>query len=66
MRVHFDSGSQRSLISAKAVDSLGFRLLRRENLSIQAFGCWGTDDSVRDVEQFYLVPLSGETNVRSF
>ena len=57
----FDSGSHRSFISAKAVENLGLKPVRKENLSIKAFGCRETDDSMRDVVEFYLVPLRGET-----
>ena len=64
VRVLFDSGSHRSFISAKAVENLGLRPVRRENLSIKAFGCRETDDSVRDVVEFYLVPLRGEKKVK--
>ena len=64
VRVLFDSGSHRSSISAKAVENLGLRPVRRENLSIKAFGCRETDDSMRDVVEFYLLPLMGEKRVK--
>ena len=64
VRVLFDSGSHRSFISAKAVENLGLRPVRRENLSIKAFGCRETDESVRDVVEFYLVPLWGGKKVK--
>ena len=64
VRVLFDSGSHRSFISAKAVENLGLRPVRRENLSIKAFGCRETDDSMRDVVEFYLLPLMGEKRVK--
>ena len=64
VRVLFDSGSHRSFISAKAVENLGLRPVRRENLSIKAFGCRETDDSMRDVVEFCLLPLMGEKRVK--
>ena len=64
VRVLFDYGSHRSFISAKAVENLGLRPVRRENLSIKAFGCRETDDSMKDVVEFYLLPLMGEKRVK--
>ena len=64
VRVLFDSGSHRSFISAKAVENLGLRPVRRENLSIKAFGCRETDDSMRDVVEFCLLPLMGGKRVK--
>ena len=55
MGVLFDSRSHRSFVSAKAVQKLGLRPARRENLSIKAFGCRESHGNIRDVVEFYLV-----------
>eukprot|EP00794_Sanderia_malayensis_P018427 gene18427-biopygen12366 len=55
VRVLFDSGSQRSFISAKAVKTLGLRPVRRENLEINAFGSRMPDDRERaDISNIHI------------
>eukprot|EP00794_Sanderia_malayensis_P012188 gene12188-biopygen9724 len=57
VRVLFDSGSHKSFIWAKAVDRLGLRPMRRESLSVRAFGSGETDVKMRDVVKIALAPL---------
>ena len=57
VRVLFDTGSHTSFISAEAVDRIGLRPVRREALSIQAFGSTEVKERVRDVVEVSLVSL---------
>ena len=64
VRVLFDSGSQKSFITVKAVDRLGLQAVRRERLGIKAFGRSEAEIEMRDVIQFSLGPLHGKKEVR--
>ena len=57
MRVLFDTGSHKSFITAKAAASLGLEPMKKESLSIRAFGSSETDNKMRDVVQFYVTFL---------
>ena len=57
VRVLFDSGSQRTFISAKAVNRLGLEPGRNEELGIKTFGCREPDMAVRRVFRLSLTPL---------
>ena len=56
-RVLFDSGSHRSFITASAVEKLGLRPVRKETLSIKAFGSNEAESRVREVVELYLLPV---------
>ena len=64
VRVLFDSGSHRSFVTAAAVEKLGLRPVRRENLSIKAFGSNEAENRMREVVEFYLVPVVGGKGVK--
>ena len=64
VRVLFDTGSHTSFISAEAVNRIGLRAVRREALSIQAFGSTETKEKVRDVVEISLVSLNGRKKVK--
>ena len=64
VRVLFDSGSHRSFVTAAAVEKLGLRPVRRENLSIKAFGSIEAENRMREVVEFYLVPVVGGKGVK--
>ena len=64
VRVLFDTGSHTSFISAEAVDRIGLRPVRRETLSIQAFGSTDAQERVRDVVEIDLVSLNGKKRVK--
>ena len=64
VRVLFDSGSHRSFITAAALEKLGLRPVRKENLSIKAFGSNEAENSMRDVVEFHLVPIRGGKGVK--
>ena len=64
VRVLFDSGSQKSFITVKAVKRLGLQAVRRERLGIKAFGRSEAEIEMRDVIQFSLGPLHGKKKVR--
>ena len=49
VRVMFDSGSQKTFISAKAVSKLGFECERNEELGIRTFGSKEPEMAVRRV-----------------
>ena len=55
--VLFDSGSQRSFISARAVSSLGLVPVRKEPLGIKTFGKSEPEVRTREVYRFSLDPL---------
>jgi len=55
--VLFDTGSQKSFITAKAVENLALRPVRREGLGIKAFGSRKADVEMTEVNQFVLCPL---------
>ena len=67
-RVLFDTGSQRSFITAKAVKRLDLTLIREERLDIKAFGCKEEDVGMRGVCQFSLRAINGgdSTMVQAF
>ena len=60
-RVLFDCGSQRSFITAKAVEDLGLVPSRRENLGIKVFGKNEVEYAMRDVFVISLSNLGGES-----
>ena len=60
MRVLFDTGSQRSFITAKAVSRLGLRPVRKEKLEIKAFGRKEAEEEMRHVVKLSLLGTQGE------
>ena len=64
MRVLFDSGCQRSFVTARAVSKLHLRPVRREELEIKALGSSEAESADRDVVQFSLGPLNGINHVK--
>ena len=64
VRVLFDSGSHRSFVTAAAAEKLGLRPVRRENLSIKAFGSNEAENRMREVVEFNLVPVVGGKGVK--
>ena len=63
VRVLFDTGSHRSFVSARAVKSLELRPVRKEKLTIKAFGSNENEEKVRDVVEFSLSSLRGGKRV---
>ena len=57
VRVLVDSGSQKTFISAMAVNRLGLEPERSEELGIKTFGSREPDMAVRRVFRFSLSPL---------
>ena len=57
VRVSFDSGSQKTFISAKAINRLGLEPERSEELGIKTFGSREPDLAMRRVFRFSLSPL---------
>ena len=57
VRVSFDSGSQKTFISAKAINRLGLEPERSEELGIKTFGSREPDLAMRRVLRFYFKPL---------
>ena len=68
VRVLFDSGSQKSFVTAKTVSKLGLNYVRKENLGIRVFGSNETDYALREIVNFTISPVSeGESvNVECF
>ena len=64
VRVLFDTGSQKSFITAKAIGNLGLRPVRSETLGIKAFGSREADIAKREVYEFTLCPLRGGKRVK--
>eukprot|EP00794_Sanderia_malayensis_P018333 gene18333-biopygen12280 len=60
VRVLFDTGSQKSFITAKAASRLGLRPERSEELTIKTFGSKGGNFAAREVVKFDLSSLQGE------
>ena len=63
VRVLFDTGSQMSFITAKAVGRLGLRPVRKEKLGIKAFGRKEAEEENRDVVELSLLGPQGEKKV---
>ena len=63
VRVLFDSGSQKSFITARAVHELGLDTVRSENLGIRAFGVNEADCELRDVVQCRVSNVKGGQGV---
>ena len=60
----FDSGSDRSFVTAKAVKTLELGLVRCEQLVIKACGCNDTEDSkVGDVVELSFSSIQGENQI---
>ena len=69
VRVLFDSGSQKTFISAKVVDKLDLKPLREESLGIKTFGQSEPEIKKRAVYEFLLEPLKNNgksVNVEAF
>jgi len=64
VRVLFDTGSHKSFITNKAVNSLGLRPVKQETLGIKVFGKTEVDVEVKDVVELSLTSLSGGKSVR--
>ncbi|XP_028394457.1 uncharacterized protein LOC114518650 [Dendronephthya gigantea] len=62
-RVLFDSGSQRSFVTTKWARELGCKMLRRELLSVGAFGQRALKTKVREVVQLDLKSIRGDVVV---
>ncbi len=54
VRVLFETGSQKSFITAKSVSNLGLEPLRKDSLSIKAFGRREAETEVRDMVKLSL------------
>ena len=63
VRVLFDSGSQKSFVTAKTVSKLGLNYVRKENLGIRAFGSNETDYALREIVNFSISPVNGGESV---
>ena len=69
VRVLFDSGSQKTFISAKVVDKLDLKPLREESLGIKTFGQSEPEIKKRAVYELLLEPLKNNgksVNVEAF
>ncbi len=64
IRVLFDSGSHRSFITAKAANSYGLGVVRKEWLSICTFGQRVKESGLREVVRFDVMPLQGGKALR--
>ena len=60
LRVIFDTGSQKSFITAEVVAKLGLRPKRREVLEILPFGSTDAEVKTRDVVEVGLVHVDGK------
>ena len=63
MRVMFDTGSQKTFITAKAVNKSGAKPVRKESLGIKAFGRSEPEVVMRDVFELPLVSLNGGKSI---
>lgn len=59
VRVLFDSGSQRSFITAKAASNYDLEIVRKEWISIGTFGRKTRESGLREVVRFDVMPLQG-------
>ena len=68
VRVLFDTGSQKTFITAKAVGRLGLEAVREESLGIRAFGSKDANVSKRKICKLSLSPIRGDgkINVEAF
>ena len=63
LRVLFDTGSQRTFVSMKAVTRLDLKPIREENLSIKVIGRSEAETALRKVFEIPLIPLCGGRKV---
>ena len=63
LRVLFDTGSQRTFVSMKAVKRLDLKPIREENLSIKVIGRSEAETALRKVFEIPLLPLCGGRKV---
>ena len=68
VQVLFDTGSQRTFITAKAVGRLGLKPVREESLGIKAFGSRETNVAKRGILELSLSSVSGggDTVIEAF
>ena len=64
VRVLFDTGSHKSFITARAVETLGLRPVSSEKLAIKAFGSNESEEKIRDVVECSLSSLRGGEGVK--
>ena len=60
----FHSGSHRSFVTARAVETLDLRPVRKENLAIKTFGSQETEKRESDVVEFSFCSLRGGKRVQ--
>ena len=63
VRILFNTGSHKSVLTAEAVDKIGLPVVRRKRLGIQAFGSKEAEVRVREVVDVCLSPLDGRERV---
>ena len=68
VRVLFDTGSQKTFITAKAVGRLGLEAVRKESLGIRAFGSKDANVAKKKICKLSLSPIRGDSkiNVEAF
>ena len=63
VRVLFDTGSQRTFVTAKAVGKIGLEPIREERVGFKAFGSKDTDVARRGIYKLSLGPVNGDTDI---
>ena len=64
VRMLFDSGSQKMVVTPNVVREVGLRTVRKESMGIRAFGSTETDRKVRDVVELDLKAPNGGERVK--
>lgn len=64
VRVLFDSGNQRSFVTAKAVRNQGLGIVRKEWVAINTFGQVVKESGLMEVVRFDIMPLRADRSIR--
>ena len=64
VRVLFDSGSHKSFVTAKAETNYGLEIVRKEWVTINTFDQETKETGLREVVQFYVMPLQANRSLR--
>ena len=64
VRVLFDSGSNKTFLTAKAESNCGLENVRKEWVTINTFGQNAKESGLRDVIQFDVMPLKAYQTLR--
>ena len=64
VRVLFDSGSQKSFVTSRAMNDAKLHVVRNEWLEVSTFGCATKEGKMREVVDFDINSIKGNSSAR--